>query len=125
MTVAVQPIRNRMHSAHVRDIDLAFQQRTITQRKWRNPPATDAVAYAITVMISRRRNWASAMRRKGDVSSPATSQTRRPRRNERRPVISWTAERVHRRAAPGPFTPADLAVQCGRRSVAPTVRARR
>ena len=30
MTVAVQPIRDRMHTAHVRDIDKAVKQRTIT-----------------------------------------------------------------------------------------------
>ena len=36
MTVAAQPIRDRMHTAHVRDIDQALKQRTITATRPQN-----------------------------------------------------------------------------------------
>jgi len=50
MTVAVQPLRDRMHTAHVRDIDQAVKQRTITaEEAARLKTAADAVAAAIAV----------------------------------------------------------------------------
>ena len=78
MTVAVQPIRERMRAAHVRDIDQAVQQRTITaEEATRLRAAADAVADAIAVndfapeeLISRSAST------KGDVSSQPTTQAR-------------------------------------------------
>jgi acyl-CoA dehydrogenase len=50
MTVAVQPIRDRMLKAHVRDIDQAVKQCTITTDEAAHlTAAADAVAAAIAV----------------------------------------------------------------------------
>ena len=50
MTVAVQPIRDRMHAARVRDIDQAVKQRTITaDEAVKLKAAATAVAAAIAV----------------------------------------------------------------------------
>jgi acyl-CoA dehydrogenase len=76
LTVAVQPIRDRMQAARVRDVDQAVKQRTISADEAAQlKTAADAVAAAIAVddfapeeLTSRR-----AMH-KGDEPSPATSQ---------------------------------------------------
>jgi acyl-CoA dehydrogenase len=78
MTVAVQPIRDRMHVAHVRDIDQAVQQRTISSDEaTKLKAAAGAVAAAVAVndfapeeLISRGAS------NKGDVPSRAISQPR-------------------------------------------------
>jgi len=50
MVVAVQPIRDRMHAAHVRDIDQAAKQGTITaDEAARLKAAAEAVAVAVSV----------------------------------------------------------------------------
>ena len=50
MTVAVQPIRDRMRAARVRDIDQALKQRTIDAAEAEQlKAATDAVAAAVAV----------------------------------------------------------------------------
>ena len=50
MTAAVQPIRDRMHAARVRDIDQAVKQRTITaDEAAKLKAAAEAVAAAIAV----------------------------------------------------------------------------
>jgi acyl-CoA dehydrogenase len=50
MVVAVQPIRDRMHAAHVRDIDQAARQGTITaDEAARLKTAAEAVAAAVAV----------------------------------------------------------------------------
>ena len=75
MTVAVQPIRDRMHTAHVRDIDQAVKQNTITADEAEQlKAAADAVAVAIAVddfapeeLTSREAS------KKGDVSSQPIS----------------------------------------------------
>jgi acyl-CoA dehydrogenase len=77
-TVAVQPIRDRMHAAHVRDIDQAVKQRTITAEEAEKlKAAATAVAAAIAVddfapeeLTSRGAAY------KGDESSQATSRPR-------------------------------------------------
>jgi len=76
MTVAVQPIRDRMHAVRVRDLDQAVKQRTINaDEAARLKAAADAVAAAIAVNdfapeeLTRR-----GAANRGDVSSPATIQ---------------------------------------------------
>ncbi|HTP91174.1 MAG TPA: acyl-CoA dehydrogenase [Xanthobacteraceae bacterium] len=76
MTVAVQPIRDRMHAVRVRDVDQAVKQRTINaDEASRLKAAADAVAAAIAVNdfapeeLTRR-----GAANRGDVSSPATFQ---------------------------------------------------
>ena len=79
MTVDVQPIRDRMHAARVRDIDQAIKQGTITaDEAAKLKAAADAVAAAIAVNdfspeeLTAR--GAASKGTKGDVSSQATSQ---------------------------------------------------
>jgi acyl-CoA dehydrogenase len=74
MTVAVQPIRDRMHSARVRDVDQAVKQRTITVEESAQLKATaDAVSAAIAVDDFAPEELTSrGASNKGDVSSQAT-----------------------------------------------------
>jgi acyl-CoA dehydrogenase len=76
-TVAVQPIRDRMHTARVRDIDQAVTQRTITAAEAAQlRDAADAVAAAIAVNdFAPEELTARGAAYKGDVSSQATPQT--------------------------------------------------
>jgi hypothetical protein len=75
MTVAVQPIRDRMHGAHIRDIDQAVKQCTITiEESAQLKAAADAVSAAIAVDDFAEEELASrGASNKGDVS---TSQPR-------------------------------------------------
>jgi acyl-CoA dehydrogenase len=75
MTVAVQPLRDRMRTAHVRDIDQAVKQRTISASEAAQiRAAADAVAAAIAVDdFAPEELIARGAANKGDVSSPATS----------------------------------------------------
>jgi acyl-CoA dehydrogenase len=76
MTVAVQPIRDRMHTAHVRDVDQAVKQRTITADEAAQlKAAAGAVAAAIAVDDFAPEELTSrGASDKGDVLSQATSQ---------------------------------------------------
>jgi acyl-CoA dehydrogenase len=76
MTVAVQPIRDRMHAAHVRDIDQAVKQRTINADEAARLRATaDAVAAAIAVDDFAPEELTSrGAANKGEVPSQATEQ---------------------------------------------------
>jgi acyl-CoA dehydrogenase len=76
MTVAVQPIRDRMHAAHARDIDQAVQQRTVTADEASQlKAAAEAVAAAIAVDDFAPEELTSrGASSKGDVSSQATFQ---------------------------------------------------
>jgi len=82
MTVAVQPIRDRMHSARVRDIEQALKQRTIDAAEAAQlKEAADAVAAAIAVDDFAPEELSSrGAANKEDVSSQAISQpTPQPR----------------------------------------------
>jgi acyl-CoA dehydrogenase len=76
MTVAVQPIRDRMRAVHIRDVDQALAQRTISaDEAAKLKAAADAVAAAIAVNdFAPEELTARGAFHKGDVSSPATSQ---------------------------------------------------
>ena len=76
ITVAVQPIRDRMHGARVRDIDQALKQRTIDAAEAAQlKAAADAVAAAIAVDDFAPEELSSrGAGNKEDVSSQATSQ---------------------------------------------------
>jgi acyl-CoA dehydrogenase len=78
MTVAVQPIRDRMRTAHVRDIDRALTQRTISADEAAQlRAAAEAVSAAIAVDDFAPEELTSrGAANKGDVSSQANSQTR-------------------------------------------------
>jgi acyl-CoA dehydrogenase len=81
MTVAVQPIRDRMHTARVRDIDQAVAQRTITAGDAAQlKAAVEAVSAAIAVNDFAPEELTSrGAANKGEKSSQATSQaTRQP-----------------------------------------------
>jgi acyl-CoA dehydrogenase len=75
LTVAVQPIRDRMHAARLRDIDAAAQQGTITAAEAAQlKAAADAVAAAIAVNDFAPEELTSrGAANKGAVSSQATS----------------------------------------------------
>jgi acyl-CoA dehydrogenase len=77
MTVDVQPIRDRMHAARVRDIDQAVKQGTITADEATKLRATaEAVAAAVAVNdFAPEELTARGAASKGAVSSQATSQT--------------------------------------------------
>jgi acyl-CoA dehydrogenase len=77
MTVDVQPIRDRMHTARVRDIDQAITQGTITaDEATKLKAAAEAVAAAIAVNdFAPEELTARGAASKGAVSSQATSQT--------------------------------------------------
>ncbi len=76
MTVAVQPIRDRMQRARVRDIDEAVKQRTITvEDSGQLKAAADAVSAAIAVDdFAAEELMSRGVSNKGDVSSQTTSQ---------------------------------------------------
>ena len=78
MTVDVQPIRDRMHAARVRDIDQAVKRGTITaDEATKLKAAAEAVAAAIAVDdFAPEELTARGAASKGAVSSQATSQTR-------------------------------------------------
>ncbi len=77
MTVDVQPIRDRMHAARVRDIDQAVKQGTITaDEATKLKAAAEAAAAAIAVNdFAPEELTARGGASKGAVSSQATSQT--------------------------------------------------
>ena len=127
MIAEVQPIRDRMHAARVRDIDQAVKQGTINADEAAKLKAVaDAVAAAIavddfapeelTVRGARDRNRENGSKGRSviasDITSPAGSGG-----VAHRPVYIVDGSRtpfIKARGAPGPFTPVDLAVQCGR-----------
>ena len=76
MTVAVQPIRDRMRAAHARTVEQALKQRTITNNEAEQlKAAAGAVSAAIAVDDFAPEELTSrGARNKGDVSSQATSQ---------------------------------------------------
>jgi acyl-CoA dehydrogenase len=78
MTVAVQPIRDRMRTARVRDIDQALKQRTISADEAAQlRAAAEAVSAAIAVDDFAPEELTSrGAANKGEVSSQAKSQTR-------------------------------------------------
>src|ERR1700722_10186110 len=80
MTVAVQPIRDRMHAARVRDIDQAVKHRTITSDEAvKLKAAGDAVAAAVAVNDFAPEELTSrGALHKGDQPSQATSQPTPP-----------------------------------------------
>src|SRR5580692_12231678 len=80
MTVAVQPIRDRMHAARVRDIDQAVKQRTVTaDEAAKLKAAADAVAAAVAVNDFAPEELTSrGALHKGDQPSQATSQPTPP-----------------------------------------------
>ena len=91
MTVAVQPIRDRMHAARVRDIDQAVAQRTITADEAAQlKAAAEAVAAACAVDDFAPEELTARGANKEDVSSQAIITNRQPQprsgRVERRPV---------------------------------------
>jgi hypothetical protein len=74
MTVAVQPIRDRMHAARVRDIDQAVKQRTITAdeaAKLKAAAAVVAAAIAVDDFAPEELTSRGAFH-KGDQPSQAT-----------------------------------------------------
>jgi acyl-CoA dehydrogenase len=76
LTVAVQPIRDRMHAARVRDVEQAVKQRTISADEAAQlKAAADAVAAAVAVddFAPEELTSRGAMH-KGDQPSQATSQ---------------------------------------------------
>jgi acyl-CoA dehydrogenase len=75
MTVAVQPIRDRMHTARVRDVDQAVKQRTITASEAAQlKAAAEAVAAAIAVDdFAPEELTARGAVNKGEASSQPTS----------------------------------------------------
>ncbi len=124
MTVAVQPIRDRMHAARVRDIDQALKQRTIIAAEAAQlKAAADAVAAAIAVddfapeeLTSRGAAQQGRRVIASDIATD-TAAAAASGRVERRPVYIIDGSRtpfIKARGRPGPFTPVDLAVQCGR-----------
>ena len=82
MVVAVQPIRDRMHTARVRDIDQAVRQRTITaEEAGKLKAAAAAVSAAIAVDDFAPEELTSrGAFNKGEVSSQATTRRTNRRR---------------------------------------------
>jgi acyl-CoA dehydrogenase len=80
LTVAVQPIRDRMHAARVRDVDQAVKQRTISADEAAQlKTAADAVAAAVAVNDFAPEELTSrGAMHKGDEPSPAISQSTSP-----------------------------------------------
>jgi acyl-CoA dehydrogenase len=79
LTVATQPIRDRMHAARVRDVEQAVKQRTITTDEAAQlKAAADAVAAAVAVNdFAPEELTARGAMHKGDQPSPAISQPTR------------------------------------------------
>jgi acyl-CoA dehydrogenase len=77
LTAAAQPIRDRMQTARVRDVDQAVKQRTITEAEASQLKAVaDAVSAAIAVDDFAPEELTSrGADKQGDLSSPATSQS--------------------------------------------------
>jgi acyl-CoA dehydrogenase len=102
MTVAVQPIRDRMHTARVRDVDQAVKQRTITaDEAAKLKAAADAVAAAIAVDDFAPQELASrGASNKGDESSQATSQAAAPLSSDNPPIELPPPEEVPALAPP-------------------------
>jgi acyl-CoA dehydrogenase len=74
MTAAVQPIRDRMQTARVRDIDQAVKQRTITaEEATKLRAAAEAVAAAIAVDDFAPEELTGRRTHQGEMSSQATS----------------------------------------------------
>jgi acyl-CoA dehydrogenase len=75
MVVGVQPIRDRMHAARVRDIDQAVKQRTITiEESVQLKAAAEAVSAAVAVNDFAPEELTSrGASNEGDVSSKAAS----------------------------------------------------
>ena len=123
LTVTVQPIRDRMRTARVRDIDQALKQRTIDAAEAAQlKAAADAVAAAIAVddfapeePTSRGAATRKTCHRKRHLDGHRSRDRKQP--SKRRPALSSTAaaRRSSRRAAAG-------AVHAGRsrRSVRPS-----
>jgi acyl-CoA dehydrogenase len=88
LTVAVQAIRDRMHKAHVRDIEQAARQRTIDAPEAAQlREAAEAVAAAIAVDDFAPEELASrGASQQGDVSSPAILQPTSPATPDQPPV---------------------------------------
>jgi acyl-CoA dehydrogenase len=107
MTVAVQPIRDRMRTARVRDIAQALKQRTITaDEAARLKAAADAVAAAIAVDDFAPEELTSrGAANKGDVSSQPTSQATRQLTSEQQ----LPSGQVPPQSYPAPAAPAAAA----------------
>ena len=112
MTAAVQPIRDRMHAARVRDIDQAVKQRTITAdeaEKLKAAAAAVASAVAVNDFAPEELTSRGALH-KGDQPSQATSQPTPPTRptTSELPVVELPApEEVP--ALPPPGTTSEAA----------------
>jgi len=87
MTAAVQPIRDRMHEARVRDIDQALKQRTTTaDEAQRLKAAAEAVAAAIAVNdFAPEELTGRGAAKQGDEPSQATSPAASPSISEPTP----------------------------------------
>src|ERR1700680_652390 len=96
MTAAVQPIRDRMHAARVRDVGQAVKQRTITADEAAQlKAAAAAVAAAVAVDDFAPEELTSrGAFHKGDQSSQATSQPTPPTISELPPVELPAPEEV-------------------------------
>jgi acyl-CoA dehydrogenase len=94
MTVAVQPIRDRMRAARARDIAQALSQRTITTAEAATlKAAADAVAAAIAVNDFAPEELTSrGAVHKGDVSSQATTRTTIPPASTQAPSSRRSAD---------------------------------
>ena len=110
MTVAVQPIRDRMHAARVRDIDQALKQRTISGDEAEQlKAAADAVAAAIAVddfapeeLTSRGAATRKTCHRKRYLNStPQARSAKRPSNTAARFISSTAAARPSSRRAAG------------------------
>ena len=108
MTVAVQPIRDRMRAARVRDIDQAVKQRTITAdeaAKLKAAAAAVAAAIAVDDFAPEELTSRGAFH-KGDQPSQATSQPT-PQPTSDQPVELPPPEEVP--ALPPPGTTSEAA----------------
>src|SRR5580692_9662846 len=110
MTVAVQPIRDRMHAARVRDIDQAVKQRTITaDEAAKLKAAAAAVAAAVAVNDFAPEELASrGALHKGDQPSQATSHPTPPTTAEL-PVVELPAPEDIPALPPPPGTTSEAA----------------
>ena len=109
MTVAVQPIRDRMHAARVRDIDQAVKQRTITAdeaAKLKAAAAAVAAAIAVDDFAPEELTSRGAFH-KGDQPSQATSRLTPPSTSDLPPVELPAPEEVP--ALPPPGTTSEAA----------------
>ena len=115
-----QPLRDRLNKAHVLDIDQALKQNLINGNEATQLGETaQAVAIAIAVddFTAEELTHHDADHAQGDRPSPAPEAT--PASSSRvsdRPVYIIDGSRTPflKARGIGPFTPVDLAVQCGR-----------